>query len=67
MKKDIEKHKTLTITIERVDDITEDNEKQERKTIFYLINGKTPYGSSTGFRANTLLNAWAKMMQEFHI
>ena len=56
--------KMLTITIEKVVEQKTEKGATENKTLFYLINSRTPSGTGVGFRANTPIEAWSKMMQE---
>jgi hypothetical protein len=58
--------KTITIIIERVVEQRTEKGMTENNTLFYLINARTPEGRGVGFRANSPLDAWSKMMQEIH-
>jgi len=61
------KHKTwksVTITIERVFDETKDGAVTSNRTLYYLLHARYPHGSATGFRADSPIECWAKLMQE---
>lgn len=64
------KHKTwksVTITIERVVEEKKDGAITENRTMYYLLHARYPHGSAIGFRADSPIECWAKLMQEVHL
>ena len=67
MKKKIKTWKYLTIKIEKVVEITKDKETTEHKNLYWLVNATYQGGGGIGFRANTEIDCWAKLMQEVYL
>jgi len=67
MKKKIKVWKDVKITIERVVEQTTDGAVTDNNTLYYLINAKCSDGRGIGFRADTPISAWSKMMQEIYL
>lgn len=64
MKKKIKTWKYLTIHIEKVVEQTTDKGITENKTLYFFVNAKYSNGRGIGFRADTPVGCWAKLMQE---
>jgi hypothetical protein len=59
--------KQVTIKIERVVEQKTEGALTENNTLYYLIHARRPHGSSIGFRAETPLDVWGKLMQEVYL
>jgi hypothetical protein len=64
MKKKIKVWKDVKITIERVVEQTVEGGVTDNNTLYYLINAKYSDGRGVGFRADTPIDVWSKLMHE---
>ena len=67
MKKKIKVWKYLKIDIERIVEQTTEKGFTENKTIYFLINAKYSDGRGIGFRADTPVECWSKLMHEVRL
>jgi hypothetical protein len=67
MKKKVKVWKHLRIDIERVVEQTTDNGVTENKTLHYLINAMYSGKQGVGFRADTPIECWSKLMHEVNL
>ena len=63
IKKKIKVWKDLRIDIERIVEETTQDGITDYKTLYYLVNAKYSDGRGVGFRANTQIECWIKLMQ----
>ena len=67
MKKKIKVWKHLKIDIERVVEQSIKKGNVEQKTLYYLVNAKYSDGRGVGFRADTPVKCWVKLMDEIYL
>lgn len=64
MRKKIKTWKHLRIKIEKIVEQTTDKGITENKTLYFLVNAQYSDGRGVGFRANSPIECWTKLMQE---
>ena len=59
--------KSVTITIERVVEEKVEGAVTSNRTLYYLLHARYPHGSAIGFRADSPIECWVKLMQEVNL